>query len=175
MRSGVTRTVLRSHASLRHMAPTYSAVAPRAAIVPPRRVRIIHWHASPRGCANAAHRPRRAQGPFPPQYSMLPSVIVQAALSIAAATAPAIQAAASVTFPAPTATISAPSAAPSFVTAAECRTNFEVVEPTPTDGLPIIGLPPQLPKLAGPLIGLECSPIVPGVGSAWCVVVWIGF
>lgn len=114
MRSGVSRTVLRSHASLRHMAPTYSAVAPRAAIVPPRRACILHWHASPRGCTHAAHRPRRVQGPFPPQYSVLPSVIVQAARSIVAAIAPAIQAAEGVTVPAPTTTISAPFCRPVF-------------------------------------------------------------
>lgn len=116
------------------MAPTSSAVAPRAAIVPPRRACILHWHASPRGCTDAARRPRRVQGPFPPQYSMLPSVIVQAARSIVAAAAPAIQAAAGVTVPAPTTTISAPSSAPSFVTAAERRTNREcreLVEPPP--------------------------------------------
>ncbi len=101
---------------------------------------------------------------------MLPSVIVQAALLILAAV-PTIQAAATVTSPAPTTTISVSSSAPSIVTAAECRTNLECCEvvepPEPTDGLPIIGLPPQLPKLAGPLIGFECSPIVPVADVAW--------
>lgn len=93
----------------------------------------------PLACESAGMRkcrspPRRVQGPFPPQYSVLPSVIVQAARSIVAAAVPAIQAAESVTVPAPTTTISVPSSVPSFVTAAECRTNREcrdVVEPPP--------------------------------------------
>ncbi|KAI0653677.1 hypothetical protein C8Q70DRAFT_593184 [Cubamyces menziesii] len=86
------------------------------------------------------------------------------AFTLLAAATTAIGATTTITLPDPTTTSSAPSTTPISITAAACRANLEcceVVEPPPTVTPPIIGgsgLPPTLPPLQGPLIGIKCSP-----------------
>ncbi|KAI0325150.1 hypothetical protein GY45DRAFT_1330685 [Cubamyces sp. BRFM 1775] len=85
------------------------------------------------------------------------------AFTLLAAATTALGATTTITLPDPTTTSSAPSTTPTSITAAACRANLEcceVVEVPPTVTPPIIGgpgLPPTLPPLQGPFIGIKCS------------------